>query len=114
MNRNPSHLTYEEISQYFSCPIHQACIYLHVERHELKKRCLELNIKKWPYRQYQRKKVAPPEGMFGCFTIQDSAIETPKETPRENQIIRRCSDDANIIPDEDSVLNKMSISNLIL
>ena len=111
MNRSASQLSYEQISEYFSCPIHQACIYLKVERNELKKRCLELKIKKWPYRQFQRKKVAPPEGMFGCFNLE--SIE-----PINNElqgIIRRCSDDSTSPMEKDQqILEKISISNLLI
>jgi hypothetical protein len=81
--RNAKDLTYEEISKYFSCPIHQACIYLKVERNDLKKRCEELKIKKWPYRQYQRKKIEPPQGMFSTITFDTDSPRIGKEKAAE-------------------------------
>ena len=78
--RRAKDLSYEEISKYFSCPIHQACIYLKVERTDLKRRCEELQIKKWPYRQYQRKNVQPPSGMFDSFHASEYESVSPVET----------------------------------
>jgi hypothetical protein len=107
MSRSANKLSYEEISQYFSCPIHQACIYLEVERNELKKRCIELNIKKWPYRQFQRKNVPAPEGMFGSFFVDTtpeilkSKIENPTFLGSPKQI------------ESKELLDRISISNLL-
>eukprot|EP01080_Neovahlkampfia_damariscottae_P000751 gene751-9003_t len=135
--RRAKDLSYEEISKYFSCPIHQACIYLKVERTDLKQRCEELKIKKWPYRQYQRKKVKPPSGMFDSFQATHFESESPivldssagnlkpsekkstekdtninqKKDSTEEQPIEKNEEEKTIQPE--SVRSKMSISNLI-
>jgi hypothetical protein len=73
------HLTYDEISKYFACPLYEACIYLKVEKHHLKERLTELGIKKWPYRKYQKKDLKKPEGMFVTFEI--DLGNSPKNEP---------------------------------
>lgn len=72
-------LSLEEISKYFSCPLYEACIYLNVEKADLKVRMLELGIKKWPYRKYQKKDLKKPEGMFLSFEIDGNS--SPKKDP---------------------------------
>jgi hypothetical protein len=108
MTRSANNLSYEEISQYFSCPIHQACIYLDVERNELKKRCIELNIKKWPYRQFQRKKVPAPEGMFGSFFVDTNPVIFT--TKIENTSFLNSSQKQT---NSKELLERISISNLL-
>jgi hypothetical protein len=120
--KSAKELTYEEISKYFSCPIHQACIYLKVERNDLKKRCEELKIKKWPYRQYQRKKVEPPQGMFSTITF-DIETDSPRleqksaETPPDFVPEINLEEIHQNIKDEEEQTEpntkKMSISNLL-
>lgn len=72
-------LTLDEISKYFSCPLYEACIYLNVEKGDLKVRMLELGVKKWPYRKYQKKDLKKPEGMFLSFEIDGNS--SPKREP---------------------------------
>lgn len=44
-------LTYEQLKSVFHIPMHQASIALNVDLLELKRRCRELKISRWPYRK---------------------------------------------------------------
>ena len=46
-----ANLSYASIAQYFRLPLHEACVFLHVDETSLKKRCRELGIRRWPYRK---------------------------------------------------------------
>jgi hypothetical protein len=46
-----ANLSYAEISQYFSLPMHEAIVQLKVDETSLKKRCRMLGISRWPYRK---------------------------------------------------------------
>jgi len=70
---NASSLTFEQLKLLFNKPFHQASIELKVDQLELKKRCRELNITRWPYRKRKtlnmlsgNSSVAQP---FNCFRI---------------------------------------------
>lgn len=41
-----ANLSYSAIAQYFRLPLHEACVFLHVDESSLKKRCRELGIRR--------------------------------------------------------------------
>lgn len=79
-------LSLESIQSQFSVPLHQAALKLNVSVVELKKRCRELNIHRWPYRK--RKTLATlsqvrslpfdKETPFQCFRLSKSPSCTTK------------------------------------
>lgn len=84
---NPSYkLSLEQIKENFSVPLHQAALKLQVSVKDLKRRCRELNIARWPYKK--RKTLITisqlgnipneKDNLFNCFKLsQSSKIKKP-------------------------------------
>jgi hypothetical protein len=66
-------LTLEQIQQYFSFPLHEACVKLNVDQVALNRRCRALGIKRWPY----RRRAEGFENDVMEFTIKTDSPATP-------------------------------------
>ncbi|KAL0483132.1 RWP-RK domain protein [Acrasis kona] len=67
-------LTMEQIRNYFSFPLHEACVKLNVDQVSLNRRCRALGIKRWPYRRRADCAMDPTE-------VMDFAIRTEQSSP---------------------------------
>jgi hypothetical protein len=82
---NASSLTFEQLKLLFNKPFHQASIELKVDQLELKKRCRELNITRWPYRKRKTLNLLSGDTSetqpFNCFRIgKHSGIRKTKKS----------------------------------